>query len=546
MSAPEWVLYNARIYTQSPSQPTATSICIRDGRVLAVGGDELLQHAVPSHRIDLGGCCVLPGLTDAHMHFEWFSLGLQRIDADQPSCDQVLALVAQQAQTSPKGSWIRGHGWNHNAWGAGDLPTRDLLDRVAPDHPVFLTAKRGHASWANSRALQLADVSASTVDPADGAIVRDATGRPTGVFLEGASDLVGSHLPQVTVTDVADAMRVGMTRAHGLGITGVHDMDGIRSLRAWQQLRAEDQLRLRVCKTIPLGHLDEAIGCGLTSGFGDEHLWIGGVKIFTDGALGPQTAWMLAPYENDPSNHGMSLIEPEQLVSAMRRAASARLASFVHAIGDRAIRETLDVVEQLRRHERAERVTALRHRIEHVQIIDAADISRLASLDVIASMQPIHATSDMYMVDRFWGPQRAPLAYAFRRVADSGATLAFGSDAPVETIAPLPGIHAAVTRRREDGEPGVEGWQPQEKLSVEAAICAYTAGAARAGGVGNRLGRLAPGFLADLVVLEQDPHTAESMEIAQIGVAATMVGGQWVYRNSAADGFPDLPATDTV
>lgn len=483
----------------------ATAIWVRDGRVLATGTDELSQRVSKKHRIDLKGRCVLPGLTDAHLHFEWFSLGLQRIDADRPTRDEVLELVATQVMTSPADSWIRGHGWNHNAWGNGELPTREQLDAVAPDHPVFLTAKSGHASWANSCAVQMAGVTASTPDPPDGAIVRDAAGTPTGIFLEGASDLIGSCLPQVTSLEVADAMRAGMRHAHALGITGVHDMDGIRSLRAWQHLRAESQLRLRVCKTIPLDHLDEAIGCGLTSGFGDDRLWIGGVKIFTDGALGPQTASMLQPYENDPDNVGMPLIDPEALSMAMGRAADAGLTSFVHAIGDRANRMTLDVIETLRQREHEQGARALRHRIEHVQIIDGADIGRLAELDVIASMQPIHATSDMEMVDRFWGPGRAPLAYAFRRIADAGATLAFGSDTPVETIAPLPGIHAAVTRRRADGSPGIDGWQPQERLTVDAAVGAYTLGAARAGGVEDRLGQLSAGFLADLIVLAEDP-----------------------------------------
>jgi len=533
----EWVLHNAVIHTQSPANPRATAVWIRNGRILETAGDELKECVPHERRTDAGGRCVLPGLTDAHLHFEWFSLGLQRIDADQPTLQHLLDLVSQQARTLAAGSWIRGHGWNHNAWGSGDLPTRQSLDSVAPDHPVFLTAKSGHASWSNSCALKLARVGGSTPDPSDGAVVRDGSGHPTGVLLEGASDLVASCLPPITVSDVATAMRAGMAKAHGLGITGVHDMDGVRALRAWQQLRRQGHLQMRVCKTIPLDHLDEAIGCGMSSGFGDDHLWIGGVKIFTDGALGPQTAWMLSPYENDTANIGMPLIEPEALEEAMTKAATGHLASFVHAIGDRANRMVLDVMAALRQREAAESSRPLRHRIEHVQLIDGQDIPRLADLDVIASMQPIHATSDKDIVDRFWGPARAPQAYAFRRIAETGATLAFGSDTPVETIAPLPGVHAAVTRRRADGSPGEEGWQPQEKLSVGQALRGYTTGAARAGGVETHLGQLSSGYLADLIVLNQDPYHVNPMEIDGIEVWATMVDGRWVYQHPQADGF---------
>jgi predicted amidohydrolase YtcJ len=543
----DWVLHNARIHTPVPAHPSATAVWIRDGRIRAVGDDRLLDEVSAARRIDLQGRCILPGLTDAHLHFEWFSLGLQRIDADQPTQQHVLDAIAHQAALTGSDEWIRGHGWNHNTWGDGRWPTRQQLDAAAPDHPVYLTAKSGHASWANSRALALAQVTTSTPDPTGGTIVRESCGAPSGVFLETASDLISSHLPPVSVTEVAAAMQQGMARAHALGITGVHDMDGVRALRAWQQLRSQGRLQLRVCKTIPVDHLDDAIGCGLTSGFGDDHLWIGGVKIFTDGALGPQTAWMLAPYEGDADNLGMPLIEVEDLRQVMTKAAEANLASFVHAIGDRANRVVLDVIEGLRQRQLGQQEIGrrvLRHRIEHVQVIDPSDIPRLASLDVIASMQPIHATSDREIVDRFWGPRRAPYAYAFHSIAAAGATLAFGSDTPVETIAPLSGLHAAVTRRRADGSPGDQGWQPQERLSVAAAIRGYTTGAARAAGVEDRLGRLAPGYHADLIVLDRDPHDVDSMSIRDLHVLATMVGGEWVYRHADAAHLPDAVTAD--
>jgi hypothetical protein len=346
------------------------------------------------------------------------------------------------------------------------------------------------------------------------------------VFLEEASQLVSRHLPEITVDEAADAMSAGMRHAWRCGLTGVHDLDGIRALQAWQVLRERRDTGLRVCKTIPSARLDEAIGAGLRSGFGDDELWIGGIKVFADGALGPRTAWMLAPYENEPDNLGMPMVSPEELRDTVQRASDHGLACFVHAIGDGANLEVLDALALVRAQDGGRR---LRHRIEHVQVIDPADAPRFADLHVVASMQPIHATSDYPMVDRFWGHERGRWAYAFESLRRAGAVLAFGSDTPVEPIPPWLGIHAAVTRRRADGSPGHEGWQPQERLTVMEALRGYTEGAAYAAGVEDRLGSLAAGKLADLVVLGENPFAVEPMALAGIPVMATMVGGRFVY-----------------
>lgn len=270
----------------------------------------------------------------------------------------------------------------------------------------------------------------------------------------------------------------------------MHDLDGVRALRAWQILRERGEGGLRVCKTIPAGQLEHAIGAGLRSGFGDDELWIGGVKMFADGALGPRTAWMLAPYDGEPDNLGMPLLSTEALRDCVRRAAGAGLACFVRAIGDRANREVLDALA-------AAGGRGLRHRIEHAQVIDPADVPRFRELGVVASMQPLHATSDYQMVDRFWGASRAPGAYSFETLRRAGTVLAFGSDTPVEPMSPLAGIHAAVTRRRVDGDPGPAGWQPRERLSVAAAV---------------------------------DP-----MDLADLPVMATIVSGRPVYTSPEID-----------
>ena len=529
------VLSGGRVRTLEAGRPPAGALWIRDGRIAAAGsGDEILAAAPASaRRIPLEGACALPGLVDAHLHFEGFALGLTRIDADRPRLREVLEAVRERASTTPPGGWILGHGWNHNRWGSGEWPTRQLLDGAAPDHPVFLTAKSGHASWANTAALKAAGVTRRSADPPGGTVVRDGTGEPTGIFLEAASGLVADHLPEVTVEQVADAMAAALPVAWACGLTGVHDLDGIRALRAWQILRERGQTGLRVCKSIPSGRLDEAIAAGLRSGFGDDTLWIGGVKLFADGALGPRTAWMLAPYENEPDNLGMPLMQPEELRETVTRASRRGLACFVHAIGDRANREALDALALARADEKSDGRRPLRHRIEHVQVIDPEDLPRFAELQVVASVQPVHATSDYPMVDRFWGPKRAPWAYAFESLRRAGAVLAFGSDAPVEPMPPLAGIHAAVTRRRADGSPGAEGWQPQERLSAAEAVRGFTWGAAFAGGVEDRLGSLAPGKLADLVVLAGDPFAVDPMDLPGLPVLATMVGGRFVHADPA-------------
>ena len=530
----ELVLYNGAVYTMDPQQPRAEALAICQDRVAAVGRDEeMCQLLGPGgRRVDLKGRCVIPGLVDAHLHFESMSLGLERLNAELSTVEEVQAAVRERAGSLAPGEWIRGHGWNHNRWG-GQFPMGALLDAAAPEHPVFLTAKSGHAAWVNGKAMEVAGVDGGTPDPADGALVRTSAGEPTGILLEGASGLVSRAIPEPGLDEATAAMRRGMDRALALGLTGVVDLDGTRALRAWQVLREAGDLRLRVCKSVPYSLLDETVELGLRSGFGDEWLKIVGVKLFADGALGPCTAWMLEPYEGEPDNVGMPLMTREELAHSVEKAGAAGLACLTHAIGDRANREVLDALQVERERERAGGRTPLRHRIEHVQILHPDDLPRLAELGVVASMQPIHATSDMAMADRVWG-ERAAGAYAFRSLLDRGTLLAFGSDSPVEPLDPLVGIHAAVTRRGADGAPAAEGWYPQERLTVEQAVRAYTADAAFASGEEALKGRLTPGRLADCVVLDRDIFLVPPMEILNTRVEATFVAGVCAY---AADGF---------
>jgi predicted amidohydrolase YtcJ len=458
-----------------------------------------------------------------------YGLSLKQVDlAEVPTKAEALERVAAGVAATPAGRWVHGRGWDHSLWEGGAFPTRGDLDSVAPHHPVYLRRKCGHVGWANSRALELAEINAATPDPFGGAIDHDPeTGEPTGILKELAMDLVARLFEAPTLDEATEAIKAAMANAHRLGITGVHTMEGATALSAFQQLEADGALAMRILIQVPEKNLDAAIQMGLRSGFGNERLRIGGVKMFADGALGARTAYMLEPFEGEPDNYGIPVATAEHLREQVGKASRAGLAAFVHAIGDRANREVLDAVEASRK---AGEGLHLRHRIEHTQLLHPDDIPRLAKLGVIASMQPIHATQDMLLANDLWGSRSAG-AYAFRSLLDSGAVLAFGSDCPVEDLNVMKGIHAAVTRRRADGSPGPDGWYPEQRLTVDETVYAFTAGAAYASGEEAIKGTLSPGKLADLVVLSQDIFAIDPMVILDTKVMATMFDGRLVYNH---------------
>lgn len=522
------LLYNARIHTLDSTHPSASAIAVGHGRILAVGqSDQLLAEFERAEKQDMQGHTILPGLTDAHLHLEKYALSLQKVDCETPTLEECLRRVAERAQTAAPGEWILGHGWNQNTW--GHWPTLAGLDAIAPHHPVYLTAKSLHAAWANSAALRLAGVHAGSPDPANGRIQRDAQGQPTGILLETAMGLVSAAIPAPSVETIMQAIEQAQPTLWHMGLTGVHDFDRRDCFIALQQLHQQGKLGLRVLKSIPLEDLPAAAALGLRSGFGDDWLRIGAVKVFMDGALGPHTAAMFQPYEGEPENRGILNMDAEELFDIGRQAAEAGLSLAVHAIGDRANHEVLDAYAQLRRFIRDRGLLPLRQRIEHLQVLHPNDASRLAELGIVASMQPIHATSDMHMADQFWG-ERAALSYAWRTQLQHGARLAFGSDAPVESPNPFWGVHAAVTRQRSDGSPGPNGWRPEQRLSLQEALAGFTLGPAYAAGLEDRTGKLAPGCLADLIVLEQDPFTVPPAALLEMKPIATMLGGEWTWQ----------------
>ncbi len=534
MLAPDRILHHGNIITLDPTQPRAQALAILNERIVAIGSnDNILPLAGPTTRVEhLGGRTVIPGLTDAHIHWQQTAETLQQISLfDLPDRQAAIDAVAQRAAQTPPGEWIRGYGWQQNLWPDTRFPTAADLDAVAPRNPVYLTARSYHAAWVNSAALRQAGITPDTRDPDGGQIIHDDHGALTGILLEPvAMNLVGHKIPQATTAQTADRLREAQKAALSFGLTGIHDFDGPECLRALQVLRERGDLSLRTLKNVNQAWLDAALDSGLRWGFGDHWIRIGGLKIFADGALGPRTASMLQPYTGEPDNYGIVVVDKEQMVEDVSRASTAGLPSTIHAIGDRAVRDVLDVYAAVRAEEaaRGEAANTRRHRIEHVQLIHPDDVGRLAELELIASMQPIHATSDQPMADKFWG-ERARLSYNPRVQLDRGVVVAFGSDSPVDNFNPFTGIHAAVTRRRPDGSPGPNGWYPEARVTLDEALRGYTSGPAYAAGMDRDLGRLATGFLADLAVLDRDLTAIEPDELLAVRVEATMVGGTWRY-----------------
>lgn len=560
------------VYTADPAGPHwAEAVAVRDGRILAVGMAPHLSEFRGPHTqlIDLRGRLLLPGFTESHIHFIELAQRAAQVDATTArSAGEVAALVQARLElsglrgTAGSDEWLRGGGWNTNIWLDGVPPHRRILDAVAPEIPVALDSKALHAVWLNSAALRRAGISATTPEVPGGVIERDPDGAPTGILHENAVALAARAYPKPDLVETTAAVRRAIPDLWRTGIVALHNAndtcDGL-AFRTYQALHRRDELGLRVLQQIPVCNLPHAQAMGLRTGLGDAWLRVGGIKLFADGALGNRTASMLQAYEGEPGNWGVAASDPEEMLEQALAASAAGLSLTIHAIGDRANRDVLNVLTEVRRQEAGSRwrmangewtnqpaatsqlpttsshkPSFLRHRIEHVQCIHPDDLPRLAQLDVLASVQPVHATSDMQIVDQYWGAARAAGAYAFRSLLDSGARLVFGSDGPIEPHAPLIGIHAAITRRRGDGTPDESGWQPQERISVAEAVDAYTYWPAYAAGEERYRGSITSGKVADLVLLAENIFQSEPMQVLTTQVDMTVVAGAIVWRNPAA------------
>jgi predicted amidohydrolase YtcJ len=523
------ILHNAHIHTQNKAAPYASAMVIENAKIIAIGEtDKILAEFGNCPKWNMDGRIILPGITDAHIHLQHYGMGLHYVDCGTSSMEECLLRLKERLSDTPPGKWILGHGWNQNDWEEG-FGSSKTLDDISPNNPVYLTAKSLHAAWVNTMALDLTGIDSSTKDPKNGRIIRDAGGNPTGILLEGAMEMTSALIPEPDIENLAKTLQIAQTELWKLGITGVHDFDRQTCYSAIKLLNDREKLKLRVLKSIPVEDFHNAIEMQLKSGFGEGFLRIGSLKLFADGALGPHTAAMLEPFVDETENYGILNMDQKEILEIGTRAVSNGISLAVHAIGDRANREVLDAFTDLRIYERSKGYSPLRHRIEHVQLLNPLDTRRLANLSLTASMQPIHATSDMFMAERSWGIRSAD-AYAWRSQLQQGTRLAFGSDAPVESPNPFLGLHAAVTRQRVDGAPGQDGWHPEQVLTFEEALIAFTQGPAFLAGLEKELGRLEENFLADLIVLDQDPFVCHPSEIADILPTATMVAGEWVWE----------------
>ena len=533
---PNLILFNGKLHTQDENYPNASAIALRDGRILAVGGDtEMLALAQEkTEKIDLGGRRVLPGLTDSHIHFYEWALLLQNIQLeDIASLKELQVRVQSLVSNADAGEWIIGTGWNQDNWDEPASPTKADLDAFSPENPVILWRKDLHLALVNSVALAQAGIDRNTPNPEMGVIQRDENGEANGLLNELAINLVRAVMPIAPNKIVDAAMREKMKTLHKLGITGVHDFrimggeGGAPALRAFQRLRAKNQLKLRALVMLPGEFLEQAAKIGIQSGFGDDFLRIGGIKLFADGALGSRTAWMLESFDNTTET-GMTLTPMREMAEKITIAEKAGIGTAIHAIGDRAIRELLDVYTEVLDGSLGQRDAHPKHRIEHVQHSHPDDLGRLADLGLVASVQPLHLTEDMDMVDQTLS-ERGRWAYAFRDLLNTGTVLALGSDCPVVSPNPYLGIQAAVTRQKDDGSPA-EGWYPAQCLTVAEAVYGYTMGAAIAAGTENMQGSLSPGKLADLVVLEDDIFEILPLEIGKTQVRMTVFDGEVVFQ----------------
>lgn len=522
------ILTNCRIYTFNPHQPAAEAMAIRNGRILAVGSQlEIAALAGRDTAVeDMCGQVVLPALTDAHIHLLEYGFSLQRVNCETSTRAECLARVRERVEQTPAGQWALGHGWNHNIWPEG-IGSKELLDAFSPENPIYLTHKSLHSGWANSAALRLAGIREDSPDPEGGVFQRDANGHLTGIVLESAMRVVEAAIPHPDQNTCINALSLAQRSLLAFGITSVHDFDPWDAYTALAAMQEDHRLSLRVVKGIPYPYLDEAIAAGLKSGQGSPHLTIGWLKLFADGALGPQTAAMLAPYEGSNST-GMLFLEGEEIVEIGSKALPHSISLAVHAIGDRANHEVINGYAQLDQLGLLKNA-ALPARIEHVQLIDPRDIPRLAQHNITASMQPIHATSDRHMADRHWG-SRCKSAYAWNSVAAGGARLVFGSDAPVESPNPYWGTYAAVTRKPLNPQEKLDGWYAQQCLSIADALAAYITQPQVVSGKFGDLGVIQAGAIADMVSFASDPFTLPQVELIDLLPSGTMLDGEWAYR----------------
>ncbi len=529
----DMIIINAAVHTMDRNQPMVEAVAVLGNRIIAVGSTTEIKRLSGANTkvIDAKGQLVLPGFNDAHVHFMSGGFQLSSVDLRDANTPQEFAeRIRNFAARVPPGQWITGGDWDHERWPDAKLPTRELIDKFTPNTPVFVNRLDGHMALANSLALKLAGVTYSTKDPDGGVIVRDPkTGEPTGILKDAAQSFVWKIIPAPSFEAKLAAARAASNHAASLGVTSVQDVSAGADVGVYQTLLDRGELKTRIYAVWPLPSWDRLARTGVRAHFGSAMLRTGGLKGFADGSLGSTTALFFDPYLDAPNTSGIpsdEMFPDGAMLERVRGADKAGLQVLIHAIGDRANDKILSIYEQV---EKEDGDRDRRFRIEHAQHIRAQDIPRFARDKVIASMQPYHAIDDGRWAEKRIGPERAKTTYAFRSLLDAGVTLAFGTDWTVAPLNPMLSIYAAVTRRTLDGK-RPQGWVPEQKISVEEAVRAYTFGSSYAEFQENDKGTIAMGKLADLVILSQNIFKIDPKEIEKVKVVMTIMDGRVVYE----------------
>lgn len=535
--AADLVIVNGNIRTMNTERTVAQSIAALNGKIIAIGSDAYTRGLIGPRTkvIDAKGKLVLPGFNDAHVHFLETGLQLSLLDLrDAKTPDEFVQRIKAFAAKMPKGRWILGGKWDHENWKPNDLPTAKMIDAVTPDNPVFLDRLDGHMGLANSLAMRQSGIDKTTKDVTGGQIVRDASGTPTGILKDAAMDLVNNHISLLNFNERSEAIMAASEHAASLGVTSVQDLGyttdpaKVRGMDigVYQELVRQGKLKTRVYACSPLSEYKRWADTGVRSAFGDAMLRTGCLKGYADGSLGSRTAWMFKPYVDDPTTSGLAGEDLPSIPANVAGADKAGLQVMIHAIGDRANSAILDIFETTFI---ANGVRDRRFRIEHAQHLNQRDIARFGKLKVVASMQPVHLVDDGRWAGKRLDEKRLNGAYVCRSLLDGGAVLAFGSDSPVAPLNPLFGIYAAVTRRTSDGK-NPDGWIPEQKITVDEAVRAFTYGSAYAEFQENVKGSLEVGKLADLVIISDDIFTIDPVKIADARVLTTIMDGKIVFE----------------
>jgi predicted amidohydrolase YtcJ len=518
------LIHNARVYTQATEVTFCQAVAIINGKIAWLGMDDDL-FKIPSdkfHIIDLKGMTVLPSFTDAHMHYAFWAWSLGQIDLKGcKTYQETLARIKSSVKDLKRGEWLLGQGWLRDAWKNPVWPHKRDLDKILPNNPAVMLARDQHAIWVNSKVLEIAGITPDTPNPEGGEISRDKSGSPTGILKDKAASFVYALLPPPGETRAMELFGKAEKLAHSLGITAVGSMDAIEGFKYIQNYHRRHGLKIRISHYLPVANLDNMIELGIKSGFGDDRLRIQGVKFFTDGALGSQTALMFKPYAGSKSNYGLAIYDQKELNFLIKKSLKAGLNVAIHAIGDRANFIALEAIIKAQGKNRKK----YRNRIEHCQILRKEDIDKFGQNGIIASVQPCHLVLDIEMIHKYWG-KRGRYAYPFESLLQSDAMLAFGSDAPIEPPNPIWNISCAVTRKNPSG---TETFYPSEKILTEKAIYAHTFGGAWSVEQEHKFGSIKVGNFADIVIIDKDLHNLAPDQIKDVKIMGTLLEGEFVY-----------------